>query len=331
MHARLAAPPNAVPTLRRVRFGTALAWLLVLPWALWAVVRVLGLDRGWPLVGIVAFTPYAVGGALAGTLIALALKRVAAAVVGAVALLLLAAVVAPRVVGSPEEARAGDRPLRVLTLNIQHANARADAVVELVRRKRVDLLFVQEYTVDAGEALEASGLDRVLPESVTTPGPGEARETAIFGRVRLRRVPSPGEARLWTAAVARAPGGRQIEVHSVHPKPPISRAAQRSWRAELRSMPSAESPRFKLLAGDFNATLDHRELRAVLAGGYVDAAEQAGAGLHTTWPVGRRIPPTITIDHVLADERLGVGDVSIHEIPGTDHRAVFAELFVPAR
>ena len=34
----------------------------------------------------------------------------------------------------------------------------------------------------------------------------------------------------------------------------------------------------------------------------------------------------MTIDHVLADERLGVRAVSIHTIPGTDHRAVLAEL-----
>jgi hypothetical protein len=32
---------------------------------------------------------------------------------------------------------------------------------------------------------------------------------------------------------------------------------------------------------------------------------------------------------VLADERMRVGDVTVHTVVGTDHRAVFAELFVP--
>lgn len=44
----------------------------------------------------------------------------------------------------------------------------------------------------------------------------------------------------------------------------------------------------------------------------------------------RHFPPAVTIDHVLADQRIGIGDVSVHEIPGSDHRAVFAELIVPA-
>jgi endonuclease/exonuclease/phosphatase (EEP) superfamily protein YafD len=87
----------------------------------------------------------------------------------------------------------------------------------------------------------------------------------------------------------------------------------------------------RILAGDFNATLDHADLRRVLAGGYEDAASVVGAGLHATWPEGRLVPPTVAIDHVLADERAGVRAVSVHTLPGTDHRAVFAELVLPRR
>ena len=63
--------------------------------------------------------------------------------------------------------------------------------------------------------------------------------------------------------------------------------------------------------------------------GYKDAAAQVGAGLIPTWPANKRIPPIITIDHVLVDHRVGVKAVSVHDVPGTDHRAVFAELTVP--
>ena len=65
--------------------------------------------------------------------------------------------------------------------------------------------------------------------------------------------------------------------------------------------------------------------------GYEDAASVVGAGLHGTWPEGRKVPPAVVIDHVLADKRVGVRAVSIHTIPGTDHRAVFAELVLPRR
>jgi endonuclease/exonuclease/phosphatase (EEP) superfamily protein YafD len=85
------------------------------------------------------------------------------------------------------------------------------------------------------------------------------------------------------------------------------------------------------MAGDFNATLDHELMRRVIDTGYEDAAAVVGAGLHTTWPAGRSFPPAVAIDHVLADKRVGVRAVSVHPVPGTDHRALFAELVLPRR
>jgi endonuclease/exonuclease/phosphatase family metal-dependent hydrolase len=37
----------------------------------------------------------------------------------------------------------------------------------------------------------------------------------------------------------------------------------------------------------------------------------------------------VTIDHVLADRRLGVARYAVFGVPGSDHHAVFAELVVP--
>ena len=133
------------------------------------------------------------------------------------------------------------------------------------------------------------------------------------------------------AARAQVGGAPPVEVVAVHPAPPQTRERTRMWRRDLRLLPAATSSPLRILAGDCNATLDHTELRRVIATGYSDAAAQVGAGLHSTWPVGRHIPPPVTIDHVLADERIGVRAVSVHTIPGTDHRAVFAELQLPAR
>ena len=63
--------------------------------------------------------------------------------------------------------------------------------------------------------------------------------------------------------------------------------------------------------------------------GYEDAAAEAGAGLTPTWPSGRLFPPPVTIDHVLADARCRVARVTVHDLPGSDHRAVLAELVLP--
>jgi endonuclease/exonuclease/phosphatase family metal-dependent hydrolase len=103
------------------------------------------------------------------------------------------------------------------------------------------------------------------------------------------------------------------------------------WRSDLANQPRpdpAAPPR--ILLGDFNSTLDHQPLRALIARGYTDAADSAGAGLIGTWGPydGDPIPP-VTIDHVLVDRRVGVRGARVHRLPGSDHRAVVAALVVP--
>ena len=90
----------------------------------------------------------------------------------------------------------------------------------------------------------------------------------------------------------------------------------------------------RLLLGDFNATLDHDRLRDLTERGYREAADVVGAGLTPTWSSARvpllPIGVPITIDHLLVDERIGVGDIGVHDLPGSDHDAVIGRLFVPA-
>ena len=117
----------------------------------------------------------------------------------------------------------------------------------------------------------------------------------------------------------------------MHPFPPISAASVRDWQAVLRDLPGpSDDRRSHVLLGDFNATLDHRELRRVLDRGYTDAADATGDGLSPTFPVTWPIP-LIAIDHVLVPRTIGVRRVSIGDLPGSDHRAVVAELVLPER
>ncbi|MFG1701563.1 endonuclease/exonuclease/phosphatase family protein [Nonomuraea sp. M3C6] len=83
-----------------------------------------------------------------------------------------------------------------------------------------------------------------------------------------------------------------------------------------------------MLAGDFNATLDHLPMRDLLAAGYRDAADVMGRGFLATWPQSSKMPG-VTIDHVLADSRMAVREFGVAGLKGTDHRPVFAELRLP--
>jgi Endonuclease/Exonuclease/phosphatase family len=71
-------------------------------------------------------------------------------------------------------------------------------------------------------------------------------------------------------------------VHAAPPKPPSSPGATARWRSQLAALPApGDGP--CILAGDFNATLDHAQFRQLLRRGWEDAASQAGHGLSLTW------------------------------------------------
>jgi endonuclease/exonuclease/phosphatase (EEP) superfamily protein YafD len=128
-------------------------------------------------------------------------------------------------------------------------------------------------------------------------------------------------------ATLEAPGLPPVRVKAVHPVAPL-RDDVAVWQDGMRSLPRATPDgELRMLIGDFNATLDHRELRDLIGSGYVDAADATGNGLVRTYPAGRTLG--ITIDHVLVDRRIAVTTSSIHTIPGSDHRALQARLSFP--
>ena len=277
---------------------------------------------------LLSFTPQA---AVAAPLAALALGlagRRGPAATAALAAGALAVAVRSRTARRPQPAASGSI-LRVLTVNLLCGRADAEAVVGLVRRTGADVLFLQELTDDAVTRLKQAGLSELMPQEITELK-GGLRGSGIYSRFPLSEGPplAPTHAAQPTASLE-LPGGETAEVACVHPhppKPPWSRGVA-LWHQELAVLPPpGGSPR--VLAGDFNATLDHVLFRRLLRSGYADAAWQAGKALTPTWgPAGRMA--LITIDHVLVDRRCAVLASSVHPIPGTDHRAVYAAVRLP--
>jgi endonuclease/exonuclease/phosphatase (EEP) superfamily protein YafD len=313
-------------------------WLLVLPGLIWAVVRLGGFERG-PLVQLLAFTPYVAAWSVVPLVLALALRRWWVAGVAAVVVLAFAWVVLPRWVGSGNPASAGGgHPIRVLTANLLFGGADAAALVALVREHRVDLLALQEYTKEAEAALDRAQIADLLPYRESHPADG-AGGSAVYARFPLRdggaRVNPCGF--LQAYATAAVPGARPVVFESAHPAAPSEVKQVACWRTDLAGEPAATDPPatpdgpLRVLAGDFNSTLDHRALRRLVGRGYRDAAQAVGKGLVGTWGPydGSPVPP-VTIDHVLVDRRIGVRAVSVHGIAGSDHRAVYAEVTLPA-
>ena len=308
-------------------------WALAGALAGWAAARLAGADRlrfaeAWA-VPLLSFTPQVTAGAWVSTLL---LRGAGPAAATAVAGTVLTAAVGPRAVPHCQPPAAGP-VLRVLTANLLVGRAGAEAVVELVGRKHADVLFVQELTDEAAARLQRAGLGDLLPHRVTQPVPHGARGS-IYARYPLRDGPfaAPVSAARCTARLD-LPSGQFVQLACIHvapPKPPWSPGATARWRSQLSALPApGDSPR--ILAGDFNATLDHAQFRRLLRRGYVDAASQAGHGLSPTWGPrpGRRLT-LLAINHVLIDRRCVVVTTSAHWLTGSDHRALYAELRLPA-
>lgn len=307
---------------------------------LWAFVRVAGLETNvlayTPATQVLAFTPYAAVLSLVPLAVAGVRREWPGAVLALVASVVLAACVLPRGIGgSAAAARAGGPVLSVMTANLSLGDADAGAVVALIRSRHPDVVLVQEFTPEAEAAFDRAGIADLLPYRVSHPS-ALAAGSALFSRLPLEE---PGYRKNWGGfyqvhATVNPAGGMPVVLESVHACSPFSLGQLHCWRTDLAREPyAADAPpgTLRVLAGDFNATLDHAPLRTLIGHGYRDAADAVGEGLTGTWgPYGRHpfIPP-VALDHVLAASPIGVESVHVYGVPRTDHRAVLATLVVP--
>lgn len=170
----------------------------------------------------------------------------------------------------------------------------------------------------------------LLPHRVFQPD-DRAAGSGIASRYPLRSRPSnPDSYHLQPVVAVTVPGAGETELTAVHIVAPVGRIEPSEWRAELAALPPSAAGRpTRILVGDFNATLDHRALRAVIDTGYHDAADAVGEGLRTTWPTDTPVMPVAVIDHVLVDTGCAVNSFDVLPLAGSDHRALVAEIVLP--
>ena len=210
--------------------------MVALPWLLWAVIRVFGLERGHPLTGAIAFTPYVAATAWIPLMLALLLRQRAVAVLALAAFVALAAAVAPRALHGPDVAVAGGRPLTLMTSNMYWGRGDARTIMDLARRNHVEVLSLQERHAGRDRTTRRAG----RPDDVPAPRPGRAG--GHLGHRHPVRAPARGPPRRALPALPmpqgtlEAPGLPPIQVTDVHPPPPLHGDVA-VWRNGLRSFP----------------------------------------------------------------------------------------------
>ncbi|MFI6072802.1 endonuclease/exonuclease/phosphatase family protein [Actinoplanes sp. NPDC051343] len=299
-------------------------WALILPGLIWAVLRLPGWERGF-LVQAFAFTPYVAAWTVVPAIVALATRRWTAAGLAVTAVAIMAWCVLPRALPDRDRGPADGNELTVMTINMFVGAADPAAIVKLVRDHDVAVLAVQEFSPTARMGLNNAGLDALLPHAALADEVGTTG-SGLYSRYPITASHSErsGGGNMQVYATIQPPGTRTLDVVSAHPLAPYSTKVLKLWKGDL-----AAEPRVDILLGDFNSTLDHAPVRRLIARGYRDAADATGRGLIGTWGPydGKPVPP-VTLDHVLADKRIGVKDVRVHGVKGSDHRSVIATLVV---
>jgi len=311
----------ATPPRQRTRSALLTACAMVLVGvATLAIVRLTGLDSGTVFALVVVGIPYA---AVVTVVVAVVLAVAKARWLAGLAVLLLVVQVvwlAPRFTADGVDIPATAPRLRVATINSHVGHVDPRALVDFVRSANVDVLAVEELAPEAITPLDDAGLRELLPYRELRPND----DSSIYSRLPITSSGPLAAPTLWPQTRAAVSAfGRTIDVVAVHTYYPAGDPSV--WTRDMAALTTTAGENSVVL-GDFNATLDHAPMRELLAAGLVDAHAELGNGWAPTWPADRLLPPLVQLDHVLHGHGLAAVTTSVHTLPGSDHRLVFAEL-----
>lgn len=220
-----------------------------------------------------------------------------------------------------------DKYARIMTLNTKQGAADAGKIVETVKTEHVEILALQEVSMGLLSQLSDAGIANYLPYSVAAQqtwhdngGVNVLYSAAPMENVKDNLIPVESSS---VPAATMDFAGTKVRFGSVHPFSPRPRN-QGLWNRSLDSLAQLQHyDNLYVLMGDFNSTWDHASFRYLLGSRFLDSGQQAGEGLHMTYPA---MLPIVEIDHIVHDKGVAVGDLETKYIPGSDHRALLATL-----
>jgi endonuclease/exonuclease/phosphatase (EEP) superfamily protein YafD len=213
-----------------------------------------------------------------------------------------------------------------------YTNANIRQLGDDLAAERADVVVVQEVTDEVLAELEKSALWTDYPYRSVAPEP-LYHGAATFSKFPItdgRSIDVAGHPMLLTDLATPAGTVRVINVHTVAPLTDVDAPA---WARQFPALATvvAESPYPIVLAGDFNATLDHAPLEALASGELRDAFRVAGSGIGNTWPRwDLPVPPVMRLDHVLVGAGVDVASIVDRASIGSDHRRLLVELGIAA-
>lgn len=307
-------------------------------------------DQTFPVAQIISFRPLlAVGfGVAAVVFLLLAAARpvrvfaLSMVVVLAAAGAANAAVVASRGLGTAELPAATDDSVRVMTWNTAGEATDPALVAQTAVAMGAQIVSLPETTIETGEQVAIAMRELGSPMWAHHVEFGEdswdARSTTLLitpdlGDYAVIQSSADGSSNtaVLPSAVAMPVDGEGpivVAVHAVAPRP----AYMQKWRDDLRWLADQCAGDNVIMAGDFNATIDHMARFGVdggVLGACHDAAADSGNGGVGTWSTDVPALVGAPIDHVLHSSGWRTtGSVVLHSLDGagSDHRPLVVQL-----
>jgi endonuclease/exonuclease/phosphatase (EEP) superfamily protein YafD len=354
--------PRILPTAIALLAAAALA---VLTWP-----QLVGLQNAWVVAQIVSLRGLAVACGVVAVVLLLVLtvlrpvRRLAASLAIVVALFIVAnaAILAVRGIGvdggvnAVEADAAPGMPASAGGVTVLSWNTLGDApgaavIADLALAQGADIVALPETTEITGVKVAKLMRDGGRPMWVHTVAfdlVSKARSTTLLISPDLGDYTvhgdagsgPPGNTNVLPTVVATPVDGDGPTVIAVHAVAPIQWEMS-NWRSDLDWLATQCSGGSVIMAGDFNATVDHmagREASAAPAGADAggdvlgtcrDAGLAAGSGAVGTWPANLPALLGSPIDHVLSTADWTVRGMSVigtRDSAGSDHRPIVATL-----
>jgi endonuclease/exonuclease/phosphatase (EEP) superfamily protein YafD len=222
---------------------------------------------------------------------------------------------------------------RVVSANVWNESRDVAATIAALMWERPDLLILQELTPRHLRHLEDAGAYERYPYRAVSvdssyTGLGVLSRFEISNPQWLMVAGEP-QLKVWVSL----PGGRQVCVYAVHAPAPVPAKVHRwrAWFALMANEVTNELDRSEhpiVMAGDFNATVDHRSFRRLLRPDFCDVGTLARSGEMTWSTRWSFLPPVCRIDHILASSAARVRCYRVAKRVGSDHRPVIVDLAI---
>ncbi|MEJ1155822.1 MULTISPECIES: endonuclease/exonuclease/phosphatase family protein [Microbacterium] len=235
-----------------------------------------------------------------------------------------------------------DTSIRVMTWNTAGDATPPETVAKIAVAMDADIVALPETTIETGEAVAIAmraldhpmwahhteygddGWDASSTTLLISPALGDYAiiESSLEGTSNTSTLPSA------VAMPTDGSGPTVVVAHAVAPR----EAYMDSWRSDLQWLADQCADSNVIMAGDFNATVDHfggLGTNGGTLGDCHDSAVDTGSGAVGTWPSSIRALAGAPIDHVMASSHwVATGSVVLRTLDGSgsDHRPLIVQL-----